>query len=90
LIEDPYEFTNLYYSTDVKHERAKKKLYGMLDDYAAKARTKISIVQNYDIDDIWTSNEYHVLPWDFNATDDDTASSSTAPTLCEGFTLETR
>jgi hypothetical protein len=54
----------LYYSTYNTHVKAKKKLYALLDDYAANARTKISITWNEDVETVWSSYGHRILPWE--------------------------
>lgn len=63
LVNDPYEQTNLYDSTDAEVIAAKEKLYGLLPDYMNKATTKISIKWSDVAQDSWDGHDDAMLPW---------------------------
>jgi len=63
LLEDPYETSNLYSSTNQLHTMAKAKLYTLLPGYMEKATTKKSIEFSYMAEVVWSAAGNHILPW---------------------------
>lgn len=63
LLEDPYETSNLYSSTNQLHTMAKAKLYTLLPGYMEKAKTKKSIEFSDMAEVVWSAAGNHILPW---------------------------
>lgn len=63
LLEDPYETSNLYSSTNQLHTMAKSKLYTLLPGYMEKAKTKKSIEFSDMAEVVWSAAGNHILPW---------------------------
>lgn len=63
LLEDPYEMSNLYSSTNQLHTMAKAKLYTLLPGYMEKAKTKKSIEFSDKAEVVWSEAGNHIVPW---------------------------
>ena len=83
LENDPYETTNLYYSTNREIEKAKTDLYTELEVYYQKGRSNIDYLpSSKEAEAVWKINNDVVTPW---ANLDDIANSywKVYPVLCD-------
>jgi hypothetical protein len=63
LLNDPYEETNLYYSSVAEHIQVKEDLYALLPNITAKAKKKISIKWSDVAQNVWSEHGDLVVPW---------------------------
>eukprot|EP01035_Chromulina_nebulosa_P019029 gene19029-24849_t len=77
LIDDPYETTNLYDSTDSDIIAVKESLYDSIATVVAKVDEYCEIEKSDSAVTVWSDYDNYVLPWEL---DDD--SSSSYPQYC--------
>jgi arylsulfatase A-like enzyme len=63
LVDDPYETTNIYSSTNQLHTLAKEKLYTLIPRYMEKATQKISIELSSKAEVVWKEADNNIVPW---------------------------
>jgi hypothetical protein len=63
LINDPYETTNLYDSSD-EMKAVQSELYAQLDVYTAKAARGPPLVKCESCESVWAANDNYVVPWE--------------------------
>jgi arylsulfatase A-like enzyme len=63
LVNDPYETTNIYSSTNQLHTLAKEKLYTLIPRYMEKAKQKISISLSSKAEVVWKEADNNIVPW---------------------------
>ena len=63
LVNDPYETTNIYSSTNQLHTLAKEKLYTLIPRYMEKATQKISIELSSKAEVVWKEADNNIVPW---------------------------
>ena len=63
LVNDPYETTNIYSSTNQLHTLAKEKLYNLIPRYMEKAKQKVSIELSNKAEVVWKEAGNNIVPW---------------------------
>lgn len=84
MINDPYEYVNLYNSTHPSHIQAKSELYNLLPDVMMNSKHEVSNSDkiNKEMYSVWRRHGYKILPWAKTASLRDINDVKSYPKLC--------